>query len=254
MLDSMLESTGKRNGKRTLGPVGLSALVHITVVVVVVGVSYLVVGAVQAPPGVLTFVNISTAPLQASPPPRPPLPRAAAESQVRDVEHEIEPEEILQPIEVPDEVPTGPETPEDAGILDGDPWGDPDGTPEGVRGGVPQGVLDGTGEGDPDGMPSGTGEEPIVVRGDMIPPRLIHKPRPEYPEVLRRARLEGRVFLQAVIAKDGTVVDVTVLRSTSPLFEDAALSAVRQWRYEPALSGGQPVAVYFTVIVDFRLE
>jgi len=252
MLDAMIESTGKRTGARSLGPVGLSALAHVAVVVVVVGVSYLVVEAVQDPPGELTFVSLSAAPPQPPGPPPPPLPPAAPGSE--DVASEIDSDEILQPIEVPDEVPTGPETPEREGSLDGVSWGEQGGVPGGVR----DGVLGGAGDGEPGGVgpggPGGTGDEPILVAGDMVPPRLIHKPRPEYPDLLRKARFEGRVFLQAVIAKDGTVVDVTVLRSTNSLFEDAALSAVRQWRYEPALSGGQPVAVYFTVIVDFRLE
>ena len=124
--------------------------------------------------------------------------------------------------------------------------------------GVRDGVLDGAGDGAPGGVgpggPGGTGDEPIIVTGTMVPPRLVYRLRPEYPELPRKARLEGTVFLQAVIAKDGTVVEVSVLRSTSSLFEDAAVEAVRQWRYEPALSGGRPVAVYFTVVVGFRLE
>ena len=255
MLDSMLESTGERIGKRTLGPVGLSAIVHVTVVGLVIGVSYVVVEAVQEPPGVLTFVSFAAAAPQAPGPPPPPLPPAAAESRAQDVEREIDPEEILQPIELPDELSTSPET-SDEGVPGGMPDGLPGGVLDGDPRGVPGGVSSGVGGGFGDGPPGSTGgeDEPILVRGDMIPPRLIHKPRPEYPELPRKARLEGRVFLQAVIAKDGTVVEVTVLRSDSSLFEDAAIEAVRQWRYEPALSGGQPVAVYFTVIVDFRLE
>jgi len=253
MLDTMLESTGKRIGKRTLGPVGLSAAVHVTVVALVIGVSYLVVEAVQDPPGVLTFVSFAVSAPQAPGPPPPPLPPAAAE-RARDVDPEIDPKEILQPVEVPDEVPTGPETPEDGGSTKGSPWGQLDGDPNGLPGGVDRGVPHGIGDGISDGATADGAHGPIIVTGDMVPPRLVHKPRPEYPELARKAKLPGRVVLQAVVAKDGTVVEVTVLRSTSSLFEDAAVEAVKQWRYEPALSGGQPVAVYFTVIVDFRLE
>jgi protein TonB len=252
MLDTMLESTGKRIGKRTLGPVGLSAAVHVTIVGLVVGVSYLVVEAVQDPPDVMTFVSFTAAMPQGSAPPLPPL--AKAESKAPEVEPEIDPEEILQPIEVPDEVPTGPETAEREGSLDGVSWGEPGGVPSGVR----DGVLGGGGDGEPGGVgpggPGGTGDEPIIVCGTIVPPRLVYRLRPEYPELARKARLPGRVVLQAVIAKDGTVVEVSVLRSDSSLFEDAAVQAVKQWRYEPALSGGQPVAVYFTVVVEFRLE
>jgi protein TonB len=110
---------------------------------------------------------------------------------------------------------------------------------------VPGGVLGGVRGGE---------DEPIIVTGDMVPPKLVNRVHPQYPELARKARLEGRVFLQAVITTDGSVREVTVLRSSNPLFNDVAVEAVRQWRYEPALQGGRPVTVYFTVIVDFRLE
>jgi protein TonB len=157
----------------------------------------------------------------------------------------------VQPIEVPEEVPEGPESPEEGvegGVEGGVPGGVEGGVPGGVLGGVPGGVLG--------GVLGGTGDQPIIVTGDMVPPKLImsSKVRPEYPELARKARLEGKVFLQAVITKEGSVAEVTVLRSSSPLFDDVAIEAVKHWRYEPALSGGQPVAVYFTVIVEFRLE
>jgi len=93
--------------------------------------------------------------------------------------------------------------------------------------------------------------------GGVTQPELIEESRvqPEYPELARVARIEGNVVLQAVIRADGTVGDLVVLRSTRPNsgFEQAAIDAVRQWRYKPALSGGRPVDVYFTVYVDFSL-
>jgi protein TonB len=57
-----------------------------------------------------------------------------------------------------------------------------------------------------------------------------------------------------VISATGHVEEVTVLRSSSPLFEEAALEAVRQWEYEPARQGPHPVAVYFTIDVRFTLR
>jgi len=70
------------------------------------------------------------------------------------------------------------------------------------------------------------------------------------------ARLEGNVILQAIIRSDGSVGNVEVLRTNRPSmgFEDAAISAVSQWRYKPALQNGRPVEVYFTVFVDFKLH
>ena len=75
-------------------------------------------------------------------------------------------------------------------------------------------------------------------------------------ELARVARLEGNVILQAIIHSDGSVGDVEVLRTNRPNmgFEEAAIQAVTQWRYQPALQNGRPVEVYFTVFVEFKLH
>jgi protein TonB len=65
--------------------------------------------------------------------------------------------------------------------------------------------------------------------------------------------VEGDVILQATIARDGSVVDVHVLRSV-PLLDDAAMAAVRQWRYSTPTLNGQPIDVVMTVTVRFRLQ
>jgi protein TonB len=69
----------------------------------------------------------------------------------------------------------------------------------------------------------------------------------------RRARVTGKVILQAVINERGDVVDVKVLKS-HPLLDDSAISAVKRWKYKPATLEGKPVAVYFTVVVNFTLD
>jgi protein TonB len=98
----------------------------------------------------------------------------------------------------------------------------------------------------------------IAGVGDVTNPRLIDesKVQPEYPELARVARLEGNVILQAIIHADGSVGDLEILRCNRPNmgFEDAASSAVAQWRYSPATQNGRPVEVYFTVFVEFKLH
>jgi len=76
---------------------------------------------------------------------------------------------------------------------------------------------------------------------------------PAYPVIARSAGIEGIVILQATIGLDGRVDDVQVLRSIS-LLDEAAVTAVRQWRYTPTRLNGQPVAVVMTVTVSFRLR
>ena len=76
---------------------------------------------------------------------------------------------------------------------------------------------------------------------------------PRYPAIAQASRVEGVVILEAVIAEDGSVQDVRVLRS-KPLLDDAAMEAVRQWRFTPTLLGGQPVPVVMTITVSFTLN
>jgi protein TonB len=65
--------------------------------------------------------------------------------------------------------------------------------------------------------------------------------------------VQGVVILEAVIGEDGTVQNVRVLRS-KPLLDDAAVEAVRQWRFTPTLLNGQPVPIVMTVTVRFDLR
>ena len=84
-------------------------------------------------------------------------------------------------------------------------------------------------------------------------PRKIRDVAPRYPTIAQSSRVEGVVILEAVIAEDGSVQDVRVLRSKA-LLDDAAVEAVRQWRFTPTLLGGQPVPVVMTVTVSFTLN
>ncbi len=110
--------------------------------------------------------------------------------------------------------------------------------------------------GTPEGPPS---SGPLIAGAAGVSfPELIPESKidPEYPEAARRAQLEGSVILQAVIVRDGTVEEIRVLRCSQNGvgFEEAAIEAVRLWRYRPAKQSGRPVDVYFTVKVDFVLQ
>ncbi len=83
--------------------------------------------------------------------------------------------------------------------------------------------------------------------------RLVHKVSPKYPKEARKQHVEGVVRLHAIIGKNGAPRELTVL-SGDPLLTDAALKAVRKWRYEPTLLMGQPVEVDTTIDVIFALN
>lgn len=89
--------------------------------------------------------------------------------------------------------------------------------------------------------------------GRIKEPRKVQHVNPSYPEIAKQARVQGIVILEAHIDRRGHVGRITVLRGI-PLLDDAALAAVRQWRYEPTLLDGQAVPVIMTITVNFRLN
>jgi len=107
------------------------------------------------------------------------------------------------------------------------------------------------------GMPTGgppvIDQGPMRVGGDIQEPERIVYVAPEYPELARRARMEGFVILQAVIDKQGNVKDVEVLRGLGLGLDVAAQDAVKQWKYTPTFYNGRPVEVILTVNVVFQL-
>ena len=81
-------------------------------------------------------------------------------------------------------------------------------------------------------------------------PEPIERVAPEYPEEAKRAGIEGKVILQCFVGVNGAVGEVRVQNSI-PALDAAAIAAVKQWRFKPALSYGKPVAVWVAVPVNF---
>jgi protein TonB len=81
---------------------------------------------------------------------------------------------------------------------------------------------------------------------------LLERTAPEYPAVAKAARVSGTVVLQATISKTGAIENLRVI-SGPPLLQDAAMDAVKTWRYRPYLLNGEPVEVETTVNVVFAL-
>jgi TonB family protein len=77
---------------------------------------------------------------------------------------------------------------------------------------------------------------------------------PEYPQEAKQARIQGLVTLSAVIGKDGTVQNLKVVNSPSPLLSYAAVDAVQQWKYKPFMLNGTPVEVDTLITVNFTLS
>jgi len=84
-------------------------------------------------------------------------------------------------------------------------------------------------------------------------PEAITKVPPVYPDLAREANVDGTVMVQALVGKDGKVKDTRVVKSISML-DEAAVKAVKQWVFKPALSNNKPVAVWVAVPVRFSLH
>ena len=104
----------------------------------------------------------------------------------------------------------------------------------------------------PDGRRS-SARPPIRVAGNIAPPTKVVDVKPTYPQVAMDAAVTGVVILDLTIDADGGVSGVEVVRGV-PLLDQAAVDAVRQWKFTPTLLNGEPVPVLVTVTVNFTLK
>jgi periplasmic protein TonB len=156
---------------------------------------------------------------------------------------------IPSPVNTTQEAPPSPPVDTAGGLVGG--------VPGGVVGGIPGGVLS--------EVLRSTGSAPVLAKTPAPTPKrirvparvaeanLIHDVTPQYPPEAGRKRIEGTVVLMAVIGKDGTVLDVRV-ENGLPMLAQAAIDAVKQWRYKPYLLNGEPVEVDSHITINFTLS
>jgi protein TonB len=257
---SLIDLAATKRSRRRWLSLPAAILLHAGAFGVFMLASYWQVEAVPEPMTYDVFF-VSAAP----PPPPPPLGSGRPETEVKSTvvkTEEVKPQQTVQPPQVID-VDPAPPTPSSvlndiAGLL---PGGNPDGVEKG-----------GVENGDPDfGVPHGTGpvgpavpavappsapvsDAPIQVGGAVLKPEVLVRTEPRYTELARRARVEGVVVIQAVIDERGYVTDVQLLRGQPMGLDQAAMDAVKTWRFKPATLHGQPVKVYFNLTVNFTLQ
>ena len=105
--------------------------------------------------------------------------------------------------------------------------------------------LEGQGSADATGLGGQAGPVRLTLGGNV---QLLKKVVPVYPPAMQASHMEGEVVLDCVINRDGSIGDVTVVRSSGLAFEHAAVVAVRQWRYTPI-----PYEGILTVTLNFTL-
>ncbi len=87
-----------------------------------------------------------------------------------------------------------------------------------------------------------------------VKPKAIVMIRPRYPDLARRAGIEGRSVVKALVDVDGSIMDVQILASSgNQMLDEAALAAARQWKFSPAKQRDRFVRVYVSFPIDFKL-
>jgi len=119
----------------------------------------------------------------------------------------------------------------------------------GSGGGIGVGAGPGVGEGHGGGIGGGV----FHVGGGVSAPKAVFSPDPEYSEEARKAKYQGVCVLSLIVGPDGKPRDIKLSRSLGLGLDEKAIQAVNQWKFEPALKDGKPVAVAINVEVQFRL-
>ena len=109
------------------------------------------------------------------------------------------------------------------------------------------------------GRPAGDDEKLKTTQSDLqcteiSHPVAVEKVNPVYPEEARSEKIMGVVIVEVVVTEHGTVEGTRVLESPDERLSEAAVEAVRQWRFEPALCDGTTVGVYYNLTINFRLQ
>ncbi|MGA9974237.1 MAG: TonB family protein [Candidatus Sulfotelmatobacter sp.] len=241
--DSLLESGGRLKTKR-----GRTTTFAIFLEITLVGLMVLMpLIFTEALPKqqLMTF-------LVAPPPPPPPPPPAAAPVKiVKQIQTDIVNGELRTPTKIPQKVQMikEDEAPPPVMASSGVVGGVPGGIPGGQMGGVIGGIISST----PVAVPKVATPQRIRVSQGVSQGLLVRRVQPTYPPLARQARIQGTVVLRAVIAKDGSIENLTLV-SGHPMLAPAAIEAVKQWRYKPYLLNGEPVEVDTEVLVNFTLS
>ena len=192
------------------------------------------------------------------PPPPPPPPPAAPVKVVKIVPRQFDAGRLMAPKTIPKEIALIKE--EDVppmanpGVVGGVPGGVPGGTPGGVLGGIIGAVPTAA----PPPPPVKEAPKPVTpkqirVGGNVQAAKLVRQPKPAYPPLAKQARIQGLVRFNAVIGKDGSIQNLTLV-SGHPLLVPSATEAVRQWVYQPTLLNNEPVEVVTQIDVNFTLS
>jgi len=123
----------------------------------------------------------------------------------------------------------------------------------GIGSGSGGGVGSGEGPGYGPGHGGGTGGGAFRVGNGVSAPKVIYQPDPEFSEEARKAKFQGTCVVWFVVGPDGRTRDIQVHRTLGLGLDEKAIEAVKNWRFEPGMKDGKPVAVQVSAEVTFHL-
>ena len=127
------------------------------------------------------------------------------------------------------------------------------GSSGGIGSGTSGGIGAGSGAGVGPGSGGGYGGGVYHVGGGVTPPVAIYAPEPEFSDQARMAKYQGQATVEVIVDTKGMPRDARVVRALGMGLDEKALSAVKQYRFKPAMLNGRPVPVMIQVIVDFHI-
>ena len=242
--EAMLENSATKP-RRRLGDFVVSATVQLLLLATLLLLPLYFTQAID--------VHLFNKTLLVVPPPAPASapPRALARSVPSKPRVMSVARKLVMPRAIPHQVAGLTEQPDEndaaAAIVPGD--GVPGGVPGGQPGGVIGGLLSGAAPPAPAAINSAP-KRPVRVGQGVKPPRLILGPQPVYPILARQARISGAVVIDAVIDTQGNIVEMRTV-SGPPILALAAMEALRHWKYEPTILGGEAIPVELLVTLTF---
>ena len=245
MFESVRQET-EEGGMKYFASLMVSLGVHAVIICALVVVPLVFFNALQAQE-LLIFLFEPPQPPPAPPAPTPPVAAAAARHSGVTVQYGAPPTEI----------PTGIPSADDSSPVAFDPTlallQIPGVEGSGQTSGIGKGIVGLTTELPKLEAPEKPKPRPPIRVATLEQSKLIYKVNPVYPPLAVKAHVQGNVILEAIVDEEGSVSTLKVL-SGHPLLVDAALQAVRQWKYSPTVLNGEPVSIIATVTVVFRMN
>jgi protein TonB len=238
MFDDLVESAAQRKKTNKGWSVILSAMVQMLILGVLILIPLIYTEA-------LPKAMLSTLLIAPPPPPPPPPPPQPVKVIVKPVARLIQSGKLMQPRAIPKEVAVFKEAELPPDVINNSQQG-------GIFGGIPGANIVGGGGPALPPPPKATAPARIKQGGNVTAASIVTQTKPVYPPLARQARIQGSVVLHAIIDKDGRVAQLEVVTG-HPLLVQAALDAVKQWRYKPTLLNGDPVEVDTTITVTFTM-